>query len=568
MTTTLPERLYQHRCNKATIEALADNQRTLVVKPTGTGKTVTFCHLIEKMVFGNQRCLIVAHKDELIRQAFAKVTQITGEEPGVEKASEWADRETSMYSHVNRRRVIVTSVQTMNSKMGERRRMNRFNPMDFDLVIIDEAHHAVAQTYQRLIDWFCTNPACRIVGYTATPDRADELALGKVFQSVAFDYELPDAIKDGWLVPIRQQFVECTGLDLSNVSTTAGDLNQGELAAIVEEEQQLHGMVEPTIEIAGDRQTIFFATTVKQAERACEIFNRHRSQSAFIIHAKTPEEERRELVRKFTAGDLQFFCNVGIATEGFDCSAAVVAVARPTKSRPLYTQMVGRGTRPDPSIVPELNAEDMPRGSEEARRNIIAESCKPNMLVLDFVGNSGRHKLIHVGDLLGGKYDDDVLEEAEKQAREKGARGESVDMDEELLDAAQQVGELGVRRRKMVRIRAQWKTRDVDPFDVFDVRTERVKGWHIGRPPTPKQMAALTKFGVDEKRISVMNFSQASQLMDILVQRIKSDQCSYKQAKLLARLGLSNDVGFAEASSMIDRVQANGWKVPPELLRS
>lgn len=554
-------RPYQRDCNKATVEHFADFQRTLIVKPTGTGKTVTFCHLIDDMCRNGDRCLIVAHKDELIRQAYQKVFEITGEEPGVEKASEYADRDSSIYAHINKRRVVVTSVQTMNSGKGDKRRMHTFNPEEFGLVIIDEAHHGVADTYQRLIDHFCTNDRLRVAGYTATPDRADELALGRVFQSVAYDYELPDAIHDGWLVPIQQQFVECTGLDLSEVKTTAGDLNQGELAAIVEEEKHLHAMVMPTIEIAGDRQVIFFCTTVKQAERATEIFNRHHPGAAFIIHAKTPEEQRRDLVAKFKARDLQYFCNVGIATEGFDCSAEVVAVARPTKSRPLYTQMVGRGTRPAPEIVELLGR----RTDAADRRLDIAGSIKPNMLVLDFVGNSGRHKLCHVGDLLGGKYDDDVLEAAKKSARAK--RG-ACDMEQELLDAANMMGELGERRRKQIRIKAQWKAREVDPFDVFDMRPERIKGWHIGRPLTPKMLAALTKFGVDEKRLSVMTFQQGSQLMDTLIRRIQADQCSYKQAKLLAKMGLPIDVGFKEAGGMIDRVAKNHWKVPDDMLTS
>ncbi len=566
--TLLQLRPYQRDCNDATMQAFADYQRTLICAPTGTGKTVTFCHLIDRVCVNGDRCLVVAHKDELIRQSFKAVFDITHEEPGVEKAADYADYEASIYPHLNKKRVVVTSVQTMNSGKGDERRMHTFDPNEFGLLIIDEAHHAVADTYQRLIDHFCTNPRLRVAGYTATPDRADELALGRVFESVAYDYELPAAIFDGWLVPIRQQFVECTGLDLSGVKTTCGDLNQGELANIVEDERQLHAMVGPTIDIAGDRQVIFFCTTVKQATRATEIFNRHRDGSAFIIHAKTPEEERRHLVKLFKAGDYQYFCNVGIATEGFDCSAEVIAVARPTKSRPLYTQMVGRGTRPHPLIVEALNRNTDLVNADAIRRETISESEKPNMLVLDFVGNSGRHKLMHVGDLLGGKYEDDVLASAEAAARAKGLAGMDVDMDEELLEAAQQVGELGERRRKQVRIAAQWKTRDVDPFDVYDMATQRIKGWHIGRALTKKMIAALIKFGVDEKRISGMTFQQGSQLMDTLITRIREDLCSYKQAKLLAKLGLPIDVGFKEASAMIDRVAANRWNVPPDMLRS
>ena len=127
--------------------------------------------------------------------------------------------------------------------------MSKFDPQRFGVLIIDEAHHATSPTYRRVIDYYRTNPALKVLGVTATPDRADEEALGQVFQSVAFDYEVLDAIHDGWLVPIEQQMVHVEGLDYSSIRTTAGDLNGGDLAAVLEAEKNLQQMASASVAI-------------------------------------------------------------------------------------------------------------------------------------------------------------------------------------------------------------------------------------------------------------------------------------------------------------------------------
>lgn len=541
-------RPYQNECIDRIFEELADKPSTLAVLPTGCGKTVIFGNVAHDwpgdLDDSDGRILILAHREELISQAADKVSRITGEQVDIEMGERFAD-EQSLHA---RARIVVSSIQT------QQRRMQRFNPNDFGLVIVDEAHHAPADTYRRTLEYYRQNPSCKVLGVTATPDRADELALGQIFESVAYDYQLPDAIDDGWLVPIEQQFVTVDGLDFSGCRTTAGDLNNGDVDAIVRQEEMLHKFVDPTVALAGDMPTLVFGASVAHAHLMAEIFNRHKPDSAVALDGKTPAEERREQLARFHRGEYQFLCNCGLFLEGFDePRIGVVAVARPTKSRSLYAQVVGRGTRTLPGCIDGL-------GTAAERKAAIAASGKPGVLVLDFVGNSGRHKLISTADILGGDLADDIVERARTIAAQKSARGEK----QEMLAAIKQAEEEEIERKRKIRQqvigKADFRTRKVSPFDLFDVRPVREPAWHKGRKPSDKQKAVLAKAGIAEREIEGMSFVQASSLIDTLMARRREDKCSYKQAKLLASKGMDPNVSFAEARRLIDQLAANNWQ--------
>jgi superfamily II DNA or RNA helicase len=556
--TLLALRDYQLDCVNADEEAFKNEHAVLNVLPTGTGKTVCFAHLIDRYCMNGDRALVVAHRDILINQAARKIFQVTGENPEIELAQQWADSPYVRRLDGQKSQTIVSSVQTQNARRGGGRRMDRFKPEEFNLLVIDEAHHAPAETYRRLIDYYRQNPDLRVLGVTATPDRADEKALGMIFDSVAYDMEIADAIHGGWLVPIKQQMIEVEDLDFSEVHTVAGDLNQGELDAIIAQEKIVHRMVAPTLEIVGDRKTLFFTTSIAAAHAVCELINRYKGrEAAMTINQKTPKEERKYLLGEFHKGTYQFFVNCMIATEGFDCpDVEVIAIGRPTKSRALYAQMVGRGTRPIEPIVQGLNYAKAPT----ERCDLIKGSAKPHMLVLDYCGNAGRHKLMSTADILGGRYDDDVLERAAKILREEG---EERDTEEVLVEADKQIEREEQARRKAVQAKARYRQREINPFDVFDMRPAREKGWHIGRRPTDKMKAALRKFKVDDDRIERMSFTHASQLLSELIDRIKGDLCSYGQAKILWKFGEDINTSFKEASAKIDAIAKNGWKPLP-----
>jgi superfamily II DNA or RNA helicase len=535
----------------------------LCVMPTGTGKTIVFCNVAERL--GSEgRIMIMAHRKELIDQAAKKYVRATGETPAIEMAADWANHGFERNSNG-----VITSVQTQISGMGGKGRMSQFPPSAFRMLVVDEAHHAAAKSYRRVIKYYRGgNPGLSLLGVTATPDRHDEKALGLIFGECVFDYELPDAIADGWLVPIEQQFVDVEGIDLSEVKTVAGDLNQGELSEIMEQERNLHEVAYPTLDIVGDRKTLVFTTRVHHAERLAEIFCRHRPNSAEVVSQKTPRKEREEIFRRFAEGDIQFLCNVGVATEGYDCPGIeVVAVARPTKSRALYAQMIGRGTRALTGVLDPFN--DM--GPPE-RREAIAESRKKNLLVLDYVGNAGRHKLVSTADVLGGNYTDEEIEEAAKQVRESGG---SEDMTEALDEARKKLQEerrlaLEARRmrhlqkRAMIRPGVKYESRHVDPFDALDMVRGRLRGWDTMAPVTEAQSAVLERFGLDPStEIASLTKKEAGQLISRLITGRKAGLATFKQSRLLRRYGVSTrGLTFQEASSLIDALARNRWKVP------
>jgi len=549
---------YQSAAAHAVEEKWRQHQSTLCVLPTGCGKTVLFAEIIRRRQPG--RALVIAHREELIVQAVQKIEAVTGLETEVEMAEQVAS--ASLFHQTP---VVVASIQTLVSG-GSRRRMERFRPEDFDTIVIDEFHHATAASYRTVLDYFLRNEKAKLLGVTATPDRADCAALGQVCQSVAFDYEVLDAIQDGWLVPVEQQLVTIDGLDYSRIRTTAGDLNSGELASVMEEERVLYGTCAATIEIAAGRQTIVFTSSVKHAEMACNILNRHRAGIAQFVCGATDREERRKIMRRVLDGSTQILCNVGVATEGFDAPGVeVIVMGRPTKSRALYAQMAGRATRPLPGVV------DGPATPAE-RRAAIAASAKKACLLVDFVGNSGRHKLMTATDILGGDYSEEVQALAvHAMSKAKAPRNvREVLAEEAEKRAAQRKTEAEARRRaeeerkRRLVVSAQFTARKVDPFDAFDIQPVLEGSDRSGKPLSAKQRALLIhKIGIDPDTLSNAN---ARKLLDAQFHRWKHHLCSFKQAKVLKGFGFETGrMSFDRAAQLITAIQANHWKLPPGL---
>ncbi len=306
---------------------VAGDRATLLVLPTGCGKTHCFVEIARRVVERGGRVLVVAHREELLAQAADKLVAI-GIAPGIERAKSRAgDAEV----------VVVASVQTLRGA-----RLASWPHDAFRLVVIDEAHHAIAAGYRAIVERFA---GARILGVTATPDRLDGAALGEVFESVAFRYELRDAIRDGWLCRIEARRVHLEAVDLDRVHTRAGDLDAGELAEELGTEQAVRGVVEPLLELAGDRRTILFAVTVAHAEHLAAALNERRPRIARAASGEMSASDRREVVDAFRVGALRVLVNCQLYTEGFDVPEVdCIAVARPTKSRALYAQCIDAQT--------------------------------------------------------------------------------------------------------------------------------------------------------------------------------------------------------------------------------
>ena len=543
-------RNYQTKACEAVVQEWQSENSTLVVMPTGCGKTLTAASIIKRMF--PARALMLAHREELIFQAKDKIERITGLNVGVEMADHRIDEQgLSLFKKFP---VVVSSIQTQNAGGAGSGRMSKFNPEEFGVLIVDESHHSTAASYRRVINYYRTNPRLKVMGLTATPDRADEEALGQVYESVAFDYEILDAVEDGWLVPIQQRMIEIEDLDFSNVHTTAGDLNGQELAQVMEFEKILHGVASATLEIAGNRKTLVFASSVRHAERLSEIFNRHRENCSAWVCGMTDKDQRRKMLLDFAQGRVQFMCNVGCLTEGFDDpSIELVVMGRPTKSRSLYSQMVGRGTRPLPGVVDYMDS------TPECRRTAIAGSGKPHIEILDFCGNAGRHKLMTSADILGGNYSDEIIERAVKEAKERKA---PVDMTELLKEEERKSKEEKSReaaRRLKLTARAKFESRNVNPFDVFHLTPRKERGWDKGRELSPKQKNILIGQGIDTE---TRPYHECKQILEEIFRRWDKGQCSFKQAKILQKHGYSGDATRDEAKQLIDALAKNGWRRP------
>lgn len=522
--------------------ALARVRSALLVMATGTGKTTVFSEAIRRR---QGRCLVLAHRDELIRQAAKRIGAQTGRTISLEKADERA-------GHTQ---VVVASIQTLGQGREEAargpdgavllnedgtqktrtvyQRLQRFRPDEFELVVVDEAHHAVADSYRRVFEHFA---GARILGVTATPDRADELAMGAVFDEVAYQYEIADAIRDGWLCRVSAMQVQCDAIDLTGVKTVAGDLNAGQLDDVMKTERALHQVAKPTLEQAGERRTLVFTTSVENAHRLAEVFCRYRPDCARAVDGGTDPLTRRRILADHQAGRFQFLVNVGVLTEGYDDpQVACVAMGRPTKSRALYAQMAGRGTRTAPG--------------------------KTDLLLLDFVGNSGRHALVSAVDVLAGEYPDEVVARAKKLiSREPRADARAM-----LDKASAQLAEEERRRQEAKRRAAgrakvvKYSMREVDPFAVLGLDVGPADMRVGDAPATENQIATLQKM-----RIPVPDGLTKRAAWRILAEQFRRRReglCTFRQAAALQKKGYdTRAMTFEAARALMDALMANGFK--------
>lgn len=493
-------------------------KRTLLVLPTGTGKTIVFSKIIEDRVKKGERVLVIAHRGELLEQASDKLYKSTGLKTATEKAEQ-----TSLGSFY---RVVVGSVQTLQRE----KRLNQFPPEYFDTIVIDEAHHAISDGYQRVLQHF---ESANVLGVTATPDRGDMRNLGSYFESLAYEYSLPEAIKSGYLSPIKALTIPLK-LDLSNVKQQAGDFSTKDLGTALD--PYLEQIAEEMKKQCLNRKTVVFLPLVKTSQKFRDILNKHGFKAAEVNGKST---DREQVLKDYEEGKYNVLCNSMLLTEGWDCpSVDCVIVLRPTKVRALYSQMVGRGTRLAPG--------------------------KKELLLLDFLWHTERHELCHPANLIATdekvakKMTENIeelgtpidLEQAEQQAKEDVA----LEREESL---AKQLSEMKRRKRKLVdplqfemSIQASDLTDYVPSF-----------GWQMS-PPTDKQVKALEKWGIFPDEIE--NAGKAEMLINRLVKRRDAGLSTPKQIRFLENRGFQH-VGtwqFEAATKLINRIAANGWRIP------
>jgi len=486
-------RPYQAEAKQAILAAWDEGYRkTLLVLPTGCGKTVVFSSVTENQVNKGHRVLIMAHRGELLDQAADKLKEASGLDSVLEKAES-----TSLGSFLP---VTVGSVQSL----AQEKRLARFPNNYFQDIIVDEAHHCLSDSYKRVLDHF---PDANILGVTATPDRGDMKNLGEFFDSKAYEYSMTEAIREGYLCPIKAQMIPLE-LDIADVGISSGDFSAGEISHALE--PYLHQIAAEMANYCHGRKTVVFLPLIATSQKS-----------------------------DFEAGKYDVLCNSMLLTEGWDCpSVDCIVVLRPTKIRSLYQQMVGRGMRLSPG--------------------------KTELLLLDFLWMTERHDLcrpsalISKDEAIAKKIDERMVEDADGfdliEAEEQAERDILAERESAL---AKQLAEMRGKKRKLVdplqyalSIAAEDLTNYVPTF-----------AWEMA-PPSEKQIAFLERRGIFAD--SVRNAGLASLLIDRLQRRQQMGLATPKQIRCLERYGF-RQVGtwaFEDASSLISRLADNSWRVP------
>ena len=512
-------RPYQEAARSSVHDEWREGRRkTLLVLPTGTGKTIVFAKIAEDVVKDGGRVLILAHRGELLDQAADKIKKTTGLICSVEKAEESCLGSFYM--------VTVGSVQTL----CREKRLHAFPPDYFHTIIIDEAHHALSETYQRILEYFS---AAQVLGVTATPDRGDMRNLGEFFDSLAYEYTLPQAIRDGFLCKIRAQTIPLQ-LDLSGVKMSAGDYQAGDVGDALE--PYLGQIAREMSHYCQGRKTVVFLPLIATSQKFCRLLIEEGFRAAEVNGEST---DRAEILSDFEAGKYDVLCNSMLLTEGWDCPTVdCIVVLRPTQVRSLYCQMVGRGTR-------------------------IADG-KDFLLLLDFLWMTERHELCRPAALIAPNQ-----ETADAMTQRINDADEPVDIEEAEEQAqADVIAEREAALAKQLEEMRKRKKKLVDPLQyAMSIQAEDLSGyvptfgWEMA-PASQKQLETLEKMGIFAG--SIENAGMASKLLDRLITRRKDGLATPKQIRFLEGKGF-RAVGtwkFDAANKMISRISMNGWTIP------
>ena len=505
-------------------EWASGNHSTVVVAATGTGKTITFGSISRRSLDNGNGVLVIAHRSELIDQAARSLEFVCEQPVEIEKAeSRFNDSQGSDPP------LCVASVQTLQGS-----RLDSF-PLDkFKVLIIDEAHHAVSDSYRAIIDKHKANGGYTL-GVTATADRADKRGLAEVFDSIAYEYPLARAVAEGYLSPIRAKCIPLK-IDLRDVKVSHGDYQAGELGSALD--PYLPEIARTmAIECTG-RKTVCFLPLVSTAERMAEELN---SAGLRAISVSCYDKDRSERIQDFVDGKYDVLTNALLLTEGFDCPPIdCVVMLRPTKSRSMYTQAVGRGTRLSPG--------------------------KDHLLLLDFLWMTEKHDLARPASLLG--KDPKITDKMTDKLESGGEWGleELADMAERDVVAereaslAAELERLKKRKKKYVDpLQFATSIQDLDLVDYVPTFAYEIK------KPSFKQIETLEKFGIDAENIEFAG--QASALIDACIKRKNNGLATPKQIRCIERYGFKH-VGswtFEAANKMISRISINGWRVPKDI---
>lgn len=495
-------RPYQSDCAEAVERGWGEFSSQLLVLPTGGGKTIVFAHLARWEADRGGKTLVLAHREELILQAADKIHAATGLRAEIERAGDRAGPDAA---------VVVASIQSMI------RRLDRWPPDHFSLVVADEAHHAISDSWQTVLDHF---GGARVLGVTATPDRGDKRNLGIFFENVAYEVSLFELIRQGYLSPIACKAIPVR-IDLSAVRKVAGDYSESDLGEAVE--PYLREIARAIRDHASFRRALVFLPLIRTSRAFRDIC---RQEGIVAEHVDGTMSERRAVLDGFAGGDFDVLCNAMLLTEGYDDPGIdCVVILRPTQSRALYSQMVGRGTRVAPG--------------------------KDNLLLLDFLWLHEKHNLIRPAHLVAAS--EEIA--AEMTARLVAGGGEGEKDLEELSRETTADREEKLRAELAAHAMRRGRMIDAVEFclslhDVSLAEYEPTMGWHEKRP-SAGQLSMLSDAGFDTR--TIRDRGHASAIIDCLVTRRRQGMATPKQVRYLRSLGHPSpeSATFEEASEFL-----------------
>lgn len=504
-------------------EWVAGHKKTLLVLSTGAGKTIIFSNIIKNCVDQGERVLVLAHRGELLEQAQDKMKRACGVDSVLEKAESTAVGKDCS--------VVVASVQTL----YQDKRLESYDPKYFDVVVIDEAHHCMSSTYQKVLKYFS---GAKVLGVTATPDRADKRNLGMFFDSLAFEYGIRQAVDEKYLCSPSAQLIPLN-LDIRGVSVNNGDFAAGELGTALD--PYLEQIADEMVVRCAGRKTACFLPLVKTSQKFRDILN-DRGFKAVEVNGES--KDRKEKLEAFSRGEFNVIVNSMLLTEGWDEPAVdCIVMLRPTKSRSLYQQVVGRGLR-------------------------LSEG-KKDCLILDFLWMTERHDLCHPASIIA--KDEEMAQRMTEMILMNGVKGEDGPVDLLSVEAAVEEDIIREREEALARQLAEMRSKRaalVDPLQyAFSIADENIINYEPSfawerKAATQKQLDLISAWGLDVSGIDTIG--KASAIIDALHSRKKRGLATPKQIRFLENKGFKQ-VGtwtLKEASEMISTIADNKWFVP------